>query len=69
MSNGTRDNKSERPYVITYIRGARKLSDSAVTLDGALARISCRLAKRHNRGEIAEVWHCGRLIHTTGAAC
>jgi hypothetical protein len=68
MGLGRRDNKSERPYVINYIRGQRRLSDSAVTLDGALARISERLAKRHNKGETAEVWHCGERVYTTTIA-
>jgi hypothetical protein len=65
MGIGRRDNKSERPYVIAYVRGLRRLSDSAVTLEGAMARISERLAKRHNKGEVAEVWFCGKLVHST----
>lgn len=60
---GTRDNRHERPYVISYVRGPRRLSDSARTLDAAKARCAARLAKRHNRGEVAEVWYMGQLVH------
>ena len=59
---GTRDNRHERPYVIAYVRGDRKLYDSARTLDDAQTRISARLAKHRNKGEVAHVYKGGRLI-------
>jgi hypothetical protein len=62
---GRRDNKGERPYVITYIKGARRLSDSAITLDGAKTRIAARLAKRHNKGEIGRVYFQGSMVFST----
>lgn len=62
---GTRDNRGERPYVINYVRGGRVLSDSAPTLNAALARISVRLAKRHNKGEQAQVYLHGVLVYDT----
>ena len=52
----------ERPYVIAYVRGARRLSDSARTLDDAKARISARFSKRHNRGEQATVFYFGECV-------
>ena len=52
-----------RPYIIAYIRGDRRLGDSAQTLDGAKARIERRLAKRYNRGERAEVFCGGALVY------
>jgi hypothetical protein len=66
---GTRDSRGERPYVINYVRGERVLSDSAVTLAGAKARIGARLAKRHNRGEKAQVYRGGKLVLETCPAC
>lgn len=51
-----------RPYIIAYIKGDRRLGDSAETLDGAKARIAARLANRHNRGERAEVYRDGMLV-------
>lgn len=65
---GSRDGKGERPYVIVYVRGTRRLSDSAINCEGALARIRTRLAKRHNKGETAEIWYCGKRIYSTEAA-
>ena len=59
---GTRDNRGERPYVIAYVRGDRKLYDSATTLEGARARIERRLSKRHNRGEVGHIYLGGKLI-------
>ncbi len=59
---GRRDSRGERPYVIAYVRGDRKLYDSARTLDDAQTRIAARLAKRHNKGEVAHVYKSGRLI-------
>jgi hypothetical protein len=50
------------PYVITYVKGERQLADSADTLDAAKARISARLAKRHNRGEHALVHYRHKLV-------
>lgn len=50
------------PFVITYIKGDRRLADSARDLEGAKARISARLAKSHNRGERAEVHHKHQLV-------
>lgn len=62
---GRRDNKGERSYVIAYIRGERRLADSAASLESAMARIDARLAKPHNRGERAEVRLHGELIFST----
>lgn len=62
---GKRDNRHSRPYIIRYIKGDRVLSDSARSLDDAKARISNRLAKRHNRGERAEVYRNRQLVHET----
>lgn len=68
---GRRDNKGERPYHIVYIKGTRRLHDSAATLDGAKARIAFRLSKRHNKGETAEVWLLragpAELLYSTGS--
>lgn len=63
---GRRDNRHERKYMIAYVRkrDGRKLYDSARTLDDAVARSEARLAKRHNRGEVAEIYAAGKLIAT-----
>lgn len=61
---GKRDNRHERPYRIDYVRGTRVLGDSARTLDDAVARADARLAKRHNRGEVARIYRNGKLITT-----
>ena len=53
-----------RPFIIAYVRGDRRLADSAETMDGAKARIAARLAKRHNKGEKAEIYLRGQLIET-----
>ena len=66
---GTRDNRHERPYYINYVRGGRALGDSATTLESAKARIAARLAKRHNRGERAQVYRDGKLVFETCPAC
>lgn len=58
-------NLRNRPYIIAYIRGDRRLADCAETLDGAKARIERRLAKRHNQGESAEIYTNGKLIFST----
>lgn len=50
------------PFVIVYIKGDRRLNDSARDLDGAKARVAARLAKRHNRGERAEVYFKHELV-------
>lgn len=63
---GKRDNHGDRPYAIAYIKGERRLADSAKTLDGAMARVVVRLAKRHNRGERAEIWFNGALVFSSG---
>lgn len=64
--NGQKRNQlTAAPYIITYIKGDRRLSDSARDLDGAKARIASRLAKRHNRGERAEVYHRHQLVWST----
>ena len=59
---GRRDNRHERPVRIEYVRGTRVLGDSARSLEDALARVSARLAKRHNRGEHARLYRGGKLI-------
>lgn len=64
---GTRDSRGERPYIINYVRGDRVLSDSAPTLNAALARISARLAKPHNKSEQAQVYLRGSLVFDTSA--
>ena len=53
------------PYVITYIKGERRLSDSARDIDSAKARIASRLAKKHNKGERAEVHHKHALVFSS----
>lgn len=50
------------PYIISYIKGDRRLADSARSLGAAKAKIEARLAKRHNRGERAEVYHRHELV-------
>lgn len=52
----------DRPYIIAYIRGERRVADSAVTLEHAKTLIARRVAKRHNRGERAEVFRGGMLV-------
>jgi hypothetical protein len=59
---GTRDNRHERPYNIAFFRGERVLLDSARSLESAKARVAARLAKRHNRGERAEIYLHGQLV-------
>jgi hypothetical protein len=51
-----------RPYGIVYLKGNRRLRDSAETLDGAKARAHARLSKPHNRGETVEVYFGGELV-------
>lgn len=66
---GTRDNRGpDRPYIITYERGERKLYDSARSLDDAKLRIAIRLAKRHNRGEVANVYLRHELVFSSRRA-
>lgn len=60
--------QADRPYTILYIRGLRRLLDSATTLEAAKARCDGRLAKPHNRGEAAVVSFQGRIVYTAGAA-
>jgi hypothetical protein len=55
----------DRPYIIAYIKGDRRLADSACDLDAAKARIAARLAKRHNKGERAEVYCNHVLVFST----
>ena len=52
-------------YGINYIKGERALLDSAPTLEAAKAKIENRLAKRHNKGESAEVYFRGELVFAT----
>lgn len=59
---GRRDNRHERPYVIAYVRGDRKLYDSARNLEDAVDRADARLAKRHNKGEVAHIYRSGKLV-------
>lgn len=55
-------------FEIAYVKGARRLADSATTLEGAKARIAARAAKPHNRGEHAEVYYAGNLVLSTAEA-
>jgi hypothetical protein len=59
MRQGIGDHRrqTERPYYIRYIKGDRQLSDTATTLEFAKERVAARLAKKHNKGERAEVWY------------
>jgi len=52
-------------YIIEYIKGDRRLRDCARSMDGAKARITARLAKRHNKGERAEVYRNHTLVFST----
>lgn len=61
----SRNQLTSAPFVITYIKGDRRLSDSARDLEAAKARIATRLAKRHNKGERAEVHHRHQLVFST----
>lgn len=61
---GRRDNGAERPYFIAYVKGQRRLADSAQSFRGAIARIAFRLAKKHNRGETAVFFLHGNLIYS-----
>lgn len=65
MNHKDASKQKPRPFIIAYVRGDRRLGDSAQTLEGAKARINARLAKRHNRGERAEVYTSGKLIFST----
>lgn len=56
--------QTERHFLLWYIRGDRRLQDSAATLDCAKARASGRLAK--NKRERVEVYHQGRLVLEMG---
>jgi hypothetical protein len=60
--------QTPRPYVIAYLKGDRRLGDSARTLEGAKARIEARLSKPHNRGERAQVYLRGALVFETPTA-
>jgi hypothetical protein len=53
----------DRPYIISYIKGLRRLYDSAPTLDAAKIRIARRLEKKHNKGEKAEVYFRRELVY------
>ena len=55
--------QTDRPFLITYVRGAQRIRDSAATLQGAIARVCARLAKAHNKRETAEVWFRNELVH------
>mgnify|MGYP000591407921 CR=1 FL=1 len=52
-------------FEISYVRGSRRIRDSATTLDEAKTRIAARSAKPHNRGEHAEVYYAGNLVLST----
>lgn len=52
-------------FEIAYVKGDRRLRDSATTLDAAKARVEARAAKKHNRGEHAEVFYAGNLVFST----
>lgn len=63
--HGQASNQQFRPYSIEYIKGDRLVRDSARSLEGAKALIAARLAKRHNRGEVARVLFRGEVVHTS----
>jgi len=52
--------QTERPYVISYIRGERCLYDSARTLEHARVRVAERLAK--NKTETAIIRRYGEVV-------
>jgi hypothetical protein len=63
---GSRDNQRQHPYTITYMRGDKLRSrDTAPSVDGAKFRIEKRLAKRHNKGEVARVFLGHELVFQT----
>lgn len=54
-------------YCIEYRKGSRLLRDSGSSLEDAIARVERRLAKPHNKGEVARVTFRGQVLFETGA--
>lgn len=57
---GNHRKQTDRPYYIYFLKGAQRIEDrlpeSVTTLEFAKERVATRLAKKHNKGERAEVW-------------